>query len=511
MGGRHREGNSIMARIKRRPQWEHPGPKVDPFSKLPPEMIQYLTNFVKVREVLGWMRVCKRWKEVLKHPAMGTFWRRASVHAGVPDYCVRNLMPECNAVDEVFHQARYYTDHIARIRPETKLLRGIHPFESTSKCEYAGDGYFVKTVDYQSLEEEETVIGELCPHRRTIQKVASFTGKYGEVTYASVCVGHIIWQTSEGYWFRYNLKDGSFSRLFERLLKKEMGDSVGHCRHCMFILVANSESIMHGYNWTLRFFKIEEDKVVESKHSPKIPSKITQYIPRPVKAHILSDDNCKSHRLVIQGGTGACVFEVTHNREEDKIEISSKPVATLNPFYDSDIAVMVVTTTSEMVMSLDGTFVGLLTSIVYPHASGLCLHFFDVNTYERTLSVKIKWAEGFNDCRLLAVSQLYAVVAVGHTNGLVNIVHCRSGNVVSSLSPMAKGLPPVIPMAKLMQVHMQGAYGEECLVNIKGKLNIAILFRKGVGNIEGVFYDPFPPSLALLEDSNRAESDVDSG
>lgn len=510
LSGRQIGGFGRAAKKPKQLAWEPPGPKVDPFFKLPAEMAQHLSNYLSVRDVLRWARVCKRWKEMLRHPALSGFWRRACEYAGVPDYYLQRFLPECSAVDDLFHQARNYTNHIARIRPETKLLKGTHPFESTSKCQYAGKGYFVKTVDYQSLEKEETAIGELCPHRRTIQKVASLTGKHGEVTYASVCTNHIIWQTSEGYWFRYNLENGLFSRLFEKLIKKEMGDSVGHCRHCLFVLIANSVSVVHGYNWQLRFVKIEDENVIESVHTPHIPSKITQFIPRPVKAHIISNDGCKTHRLIVQGGTGACIFDVTHDSEEKKIEISNKPIATLNPFYDSEAAVMVVTTTSEMMLSLDERFVGILTSIVYPYASGLCLHFFDLKSYERTLSVKIKWIEGFNDCRLLAVSQLYAVVAVSHSDGLVKIVHCRSGKVVSSHSPLAKGLPPVIPMAKLMLVHMQGIYGEECLVSIKGKLNIAVFYRKGVGNIEGVFYDPFPPSLALLEDSKRFDSDTDN-
>ena len=500
-----RQIGGFAARRRKKPAvWEPPGPRVDPFTKLPAEMVQYLSNFLSVRDVLGWRRVCKRWKEMLANPAMSAFWRRAGEHAGVPEYCIQRLQPECRAVDDVFHQARHYTDHVARIHPETKVLRGTHPFESTTKCHYAGGGYFVRTVDRQSLEKEEMAIGELCPHQRTIHKVASVTGKYGEVTYASLSANNIVWQTTEGYWFRYSLEDHSHSRLFEMLIKKQNGDSVGHCRHCLLMVIANSESVLHNYNWKLRFFKFEDDgSVVQSTHNPPIPSKITQFIPRPVKALIVSDNNCKSHRLVVQGGTGACVFGVSHNSREKKIELSGKPT-TLNPFYDSDIPVMVVTTTSEIVLSLDESFVALLTSIVYPHNSGLCLHFFDLDTYRRSLSIKIKWAGEFNDCRLLAASRLYAMVGVGHSNGVVKIVHCRSGSVISSVSSLSKGLPPVIPMAMLTMVHMVGVYGEECLSDIKGKLNTVVFYRKGTGNMEGLFYDPFPPSLALLENSGRA-------
>ena len=509
--GRPRGGVSLKKKKKQQqPAWEPPGPRIDPFTVLPVDMIQQVSNYMSVRQVLRWRRVCKRWKEAVHNPAMSAFWRRASMRAGLPEYCVQKLLPQCSAVDELFRQARSFTDHVARIRPETKRLNGIHPFESTRKCVYAGEGYFVKTVDRQSLEKEETAIGEMCPYSRTIQRVASVTGQYGDVVKATVMANHIVWHTSEGYWFRYHLVEETASRLFDTLIKSENLDSVGYCRHCLFVVIICSESPTHNYNWKMRFFKVEGDKVIESVHTAPIPSKVAQYIPRPVEALIISTDGCKTHRFIAQGGTGACVFDLTHDFQEKKIEMSSKPVTILDPFYDCQIPVMVVSSTSSLVLSPDERFAALLTSIIYPYASGLCLHFFDMKTYKRTLSVRLNWEDTFNDCGLIAISELYAVVGIGHGHGHVKIVHCRSGNVVSSIGPIAKGLPPVPPMSRNTYVSMLGAYGEEHLVDIRGKLNMVVLYRRGEGNVEAVYYDPFPPSFALLEDSSRFDSDTDN-
>ena len=510
LGGR---GFSLKKKKKQEPEpevqkppvepWEPPGPKLDPLTQLPPDIVQYLTNFLSVRVVLSLRRVCKAWKEILVTPALSGFWRRASVYAGVPPRYVRRFQAQFDTVDGVFHQARLHTDHIARIHPEAAPLNGFYPFESTSRCLYAGDGYFVRTLDNQCLEKEETVIGELCPQRRTIQKVSSIhTGKDGEVNFAAVFADHIVWLTSEGYWFKFSLESHTHSPLFgERVIKREDGDGVGFCRHCLFVIVANSENIMHVNHWKLRFFKVEGDDYIEALHRPRIPHNITQYMPKPVKPHLVSIDGCRSHRLVVQGGTGGCVFDVTHDSEEKKIEIS-KSLATLNPFYDLEIAVMVVTALSHFVLSPDERFVALLVSIVYPYNTGLCLYFFDLENFQRTLSVRIRWPEGFNDCQLLAVSELYAVLAVGHNDGMVKLVHCRSGDVISSFSPLwKKGLLPMTQNLKIWRVQMEGVHEQECLSEVTGKLNIVVLYHKPNGNLKGVFYDSLPPSLAELEDN----------
>ena len=509
LGGRQRGGFSFKKRRKP-PQWEptDTGPKLDMFTKLPPDIIQHITNYLRVSDVLEWRTVCKAWKEMLANPALAAFWRRATVYAGLPAEWVKRLQSEFKCVDGVFHQARLYTDHIARVRPEREILKGHYPFESSSRCVYAGQGYFVKTLDRQCLEEEETVIGELCPRRRTILKVASVKGRYGDATYAAVFANHVVWQTTEGRWLRYNLETHTHSRLFERIVQKDSGDGVGFCRHCLFLVIGSSETITHSYHWSLRLLKVEGDTLIDYTHKAPIPNKLTAYMPRPVKPIVVSWDGCKTHRLVVQGGTGACVFKVTHDVKQRKIEVS-KSLATLNPFYDLDhIAVMVVTTTSHILLSPDETFIAFLTSLVYPYNTGLCLHFFNLKTFARMLSVRIKWPEGFNDCKLLAVSPLYAVIAVGHSDGVAKIVHCRSGNIISSITPLSKSRPLAFSMAKHTHVNMHGAYGEECLSDIRGKLSIAVMYRRGNGNMEALFYAPFPPSLALLEESHR-DSDSD--
>ena len=508
LGGASKGGIGMKKKIEE--TREPPKQQLDRLSSLPPEIVQYLTKFFHVRTVLQWRLVCRAWRDMLLSPAMSGFWRRASRHAGVPPDTIRRLQPQCDSVDAIFQQARLNTDHIARIRPHSKFLRGVYPFEGTSRCLYAGNGYFVRTLDAQSLEEEETVIGQLCPHKRTIQKVASVhVGKQGELQFAANFANHIVWMTNEGHWFKYDLENRTHSRLVDRAVKKADKGSIGFCRHCLFFMVTSSEMIMHAYYWKLQFFKVEGEEVIEAIHRPPMPSKITQYMPRPVKPHLISKDGCRSHRLVVQGGTGGSVFDVTHDSEARTIDITES-LATLNPYYDLQIAVMVVTAISEIVLSPDEKFVALIASIVYPYNTGLCLYFFDLTTFERTLWMRIKWREGFDDCQLIAVSSLYAVISVGHSDGIVKVIHCHSGDIVSSFGPITSNrLPPVVYSSRLKHVSTLGVHGQECLSDIRGKFSIAVVYRKGTGNLEAVFYDPYPPSLALLE-AGRRDSDSDN-
>lgn len=485
----------------------------DFLSNLPPEVVLKVTAYLPVKDVLKCLAVCRNWNGILSVGELAPFWRRACHHAGLPDYYIREHMPNCKYPSELFHEARLHKDKVALCKPEIHTVTGSHPLESTTKCEYAGQGFFVKTVDYTSLQNEETVIGELCPENKTVLKRDTLTGSYGQVTWAAVTSGNIIWMTQDHHWWRYNIKSRTFHKLVIGRQQRSMGDTIGYCRHCLFLVVAGTENTMHGYSWQFQFLKIDEkDRATEHKAKTPIPPGITQFIPRPVKAHLIpEDDNCSSHQLIIQGGTGACVFRVTHDKEEG-MKLSPKPIGTLNPFFDSDAAVMVVNTTSEMTLSHDEELIGMVTSVVYPYASGLCLHIFDVKTYERIISVKVDWKDSFNDAEVLCFSRLYAIVGVGHSKGVVKVVQCHTGRILLSHQGLSRGLPPVIPMARLLFVHYQGSYGDESLVDVRSPFTVLVLYRKGIGNIEGVYFHPFPQLASrnhIIELEEESEDDRD--
>ena len=422
--------------------------------------------------------------------------------------------------NELFLSVRQHELHVTKLEPELKVMSGIHPFESTSKCEHAGQGYFVKTVDYSSLKSEETVIGRFSPEKKIVEKMDTLLGSFGEVNWATVCAGNILWTTNRGFWFRYHLETFSFHKMFDRgRVNRSMGDSIGHCNHCFFLVVAGAENTMHGYNWQMHFIRYdkgrEKEPAIERRLKTTIPPGITQFIPRPVIAYFLPDDeSCSSHRLLIQGGSGACVFRLEHSGPEG-IRLSPKPIGSLNPFYDSEAAVMVVNTTSEITLSNDERLMGIVTSVVYPFQSGLCLHIFNLNSYERIISLKVDWKDDFNDAEVLALSELYTVLGIGHSKGAVKIIQSRTGKVLLEKYGLSRGLPPVIPMARLLLVHFQGVYGEECLSDVHSPLTLVAFYRKGIGNIEGAFFHPFPkaesnikPSLGDLEDSEDADREM---
>ena len=471
---------------------DHEESGLDLVSKLPPEVFLKITEYLAVSDALRCARVCKNWNELLSLPDMSPLWRRACKYAGLPNYYLKRNSTNPN---KLFHQLRQHLHNINKLTPEISSVIGAHPLESTTKCEYAGQGMFIKSIDYSSLDKRETVIGELCPEKKNIIKRDTMIGDYGQVVWAASIADNIVWHTEDSHWFRYDINERTFHKLFTIGLQRGMGDTIGHCRHCFFIVLAGTENTMHGHSWQFAFIKMrhiyDTNPLYQQVKTP-IPPGITQFIPRPVKAHLVADDeNCSSHRLIIQGGTGGCVFKVHHNGP-DGIKLSPKPIGTMNPFYDLDAAVMVVNTTSEMILSHDEKLVGMVTSVVYPFLSGLCLHIFDVDTYERIVSVQVDWTEGFNDAEVICLSRLYTLLGVGHSKGVVKVINSRNGKILLTYRGLSRGLPPVIPMARLLFIHYQGAFMEDCLVDVQSPFTLVVLYRKGTGNMEGLYFHPFP-------------------
>lgn len=492
----------------------------DIISRLPPEVVLNVTRYLTLRDVLTCCLVCSCWQDLFTSEEMAPFWRKVNRDAGFPDnYLTCKGIPDHRLLHEIHKHKRT----VSELKPEIKKMTGRYPFESTTKCEYAGKGFFVKTIDYSSLESVETVIGELCPEERTIKKLDTMVGDHGPVTFTTVIGGDVVWQTKDRYWFKYDINKRTFHTMFTTDGDRNTGDTIGYCRHCMFIVIGGTENCMHGYSWNFIFIKLEKDRDCRNPQQQlfkfPIPPGITQFIPRPVTAHLVpEDDNCSSHRMIVQGGTGGCVFEVTHKSTssslEEGIKLSPKPIGTMNPFYDSDIAVMVVNTTSKMILSHDEKLIGMVTSVVYPYNSGLCLHIFDVDSYQRIVSVKVDWAERYNDTEVLCLSKLYTVLGVGHSRGVLKVVNSFNGSIILTHSELSRGLPPVIPLARLLFVHYEGVYSEECLVDLSSPFTLVVLYRKGVRNLEALYFHPFQKktksvSAVLLEEESEDDRDDD--
>lgn len=485
---------------------------------LPPTALQTIAEYLEVRDVLRCMTVCRGWFELFRYGEIfEAFWCRTYRYMGLSAAYIQEHVPRCEFPSDLYAEIIRHRDHVKGILPEVKVLTGPFPFDSSTKCEHAGDGYFVKTVDFCSLDHEETVVGQLCPQRRVITKLDAMGGAYGEVKWAGISAGHVVWNTSKDYWFRYDLQNATFDDLFPEVkVAKSSGDTIGHCKNCLFFVLAGTENEMHGYSWHLHFLKVDQEKRRTLEHQCKlpVPPSATQFIPKPVTAHITSSDGCLTHRLFIQGGSGTCVYGVQH-QPPIGISLSREPLAMLNPFYDTGAAVMMANTTSPLRLSRDDQLAAIVTSVVYPFSSGLCLHIFDLTSCERVVSVKVNWAEKYNDAEILAFSGLYTVLGVGHSRGVVKLVQSRTGKVLLEKAGIGGGLPPVIPMARLLFCHYQGVYCEESLSDIFSLMTLAVLYRKGVGNIQGLFLDPFPkppdaerPTLGELGDSEDADWEV---
>lgn len=474
---------------------------------LPLDVVLHLTEVMAVPDVLRCMAVCRAWHRTLTRPEMARFWQRACEFVCLPRYWLSEEMRTLRSPQEMFQAAREHRAHVCAITPSLKRFAGSHPFESTLKCKYAGEGFFVKTIDYPTLDHEETIIGRLCAETAEIVRVDTVAESYGEVQWASLVGRNVVWCTAKpkAALFRYDLDTRESARLQQGQLLQGCSETLGHCQRCLLFVVVGTENSLHGYSWRLHFLRFAAPGAAaatctpaQSRYTVSIPPNHTQFVPRPVKALFLpEDDCCCSHRLILQGGASACVFHI-ENGENGEVRLNSRPIASLNPFHDSDVTVMVVNMSSEMVLSWDGQLVGMVTSIVYPFISGLCLHIFDLGSYRRIISVCVDWKDSnFSDAEVLAVSGLYTIIGVGHSRGVVKVVESRSGRVlVEQCGLGGRSLPPVLPISHLLQVHFQGVFNEQALVDVLSPLQLVVLYRKGQRNMEGVFFHPFPKQLS---------------
>ncbi len=479
---------------------------VDFLSELPPELVLHIINHLKVPDVLKCLRVCKRWHHKLCLGEMAKFWRRACEYSGLPvEYIKKQLINSKKDPNELYRNIIHHKSIVASQKPEVGPITGTYPFDATHKCEYAGNGYFIRIIESKS-EDDEIAFGEFCSEKRSIVMLDSHRarGKCGEVIWTHHMAGNVMFQTGKGRWFRYNIADQRLIELTFGKHDKGRHYTIGYCQHCLFLVFVSTENSMHSYHWILYFLNFSDgrdDKPLELRHKTPIPPGTTQYIPSPAKGHLLPlkpGDCSQGHQLIAQGGNGACVYNVTHSNEEG-IQISPKPVGKLDPFFDINIAVMVVNTTSEMTLSADEKIIGLITCIVYPFKSGLCLHLFDTRTFERISSVKLDWKKGFDDGYVLAVNRLYAALAVSHDDGCIKLMHAHTGECLLNITGLQHGPPPIVPMSRLVLIHYQGTYDEESMLNMFGPLGLVIVYRQGIKNLQGVWFAPqralVPPSL----------------
>ena len=477
---------------------------------LPLAAVLGVTEALPVPDALRCLAVCKSWNRTLVQPSMSRFWRRVCLHVGLPRYLLNDAMQRFRPPQELYQGAREHRVHVSSIAPALKRFTGSHPFESTLKCEYAGEGFFVKTIDYPTLDHAETIVGRLCTETGEIVRVDTIPESEGEVDWASMAGRSVVWSTGKATdraaLYYYNVETRESGRLFRGQLLSAPDSMLRHCPQCFLFLDVRANSSLHGCSWRLHFYRFNEvgGAPVQLVSTVSIPPSITQFTPRPVSAHFLPcDEGCTKHRLLVQGGTGACMFILEES--DGEINFDPQPIAAFNPFFDSDTTAMVVNMTSEMIVSCDRTLVGMLTCVVYPFVSGLSLHIFDLDSYRRKSSVRVEWTEAFNDARVLAVSGLYSIIGVGHSRGVVKVVESRSGRILVQQTGLGRGLPPVVPITRLLTVHYLGVFNEEALLNIFSPMRLILLYRKGVRNIEGVFFHPFPKAIVVEEASDREE------
>ena len=459
---------------------------MDFFSNLDLDLVLNITLHLSTDDVLRCLVVCKGWSDMLRSKAFDPFWRRACEETGLSDPVQKAQQQKVASFYELFLIARRFGRVIASHTPQVKVLTGSpYPFDSTMNSEHAGQGYFVKHIDMLSVEYKETVIGKYNEETGIISKVGSKPGTHGWLLWSGMSARNVLWATTDGVWFGFEIDTEVFYTLLPHRKLSLGHEAVGCCENCLFVAIVSVESKLRGNVFSLQLLRLDSgmETPVEWKHDIPFAKGLSSFMPKPVSALITPEGgSCSSHLLMLQSGYCVAVYRVEYKSETKEINIpTTTPLAILNPYDDSDIAVMVVNNTSRLTLSRDKKFLGMLTSIAYPYHSGLFIHLWSADTFKRVSSVKVDWSKGeFSDPHLLSLGGLYSAIAVGHSFGCLKIVASRTGKVFKEHTMYARALQSVLPFIFEVTVDYIGVLSDACL-NDLSPVRVKMLFRDSRG------------------------------
>ena len=459
---------------------------MDFFSNLDLDLVLNITLFLTTDDVQRCLRVCKGWADMLRSKAFDPFWRRACEEAGLTEPIQKAQQQKVASFYELFLVARRFGRVIASHTPQLKVLTGSpYPFDSTMNSEHAGQGYFVKHIDMLSVEHKETVIGKYDEEKGIIAKVGSKPGTNGWILWSGVSAKNVLWATTDGVWLGFEIDTEVFYTLLPHRKLSLGHEAVGCCENCLFLAIVSVESKLRGNVFSLQLLRLEPgmETPVEWKHDIPFVKGLSSFMPKPVSALIVPvGGTCSSHFLMLQSGYCVAVYKVDYNSEAKEITLSADPLAILNPYEDSDIAVMVINNMSRLTLSRDKKVLGMLTSMAYPYHSGLFIHLWSIDTFKRVSSVKVDWSKGeFSEPRLLSLGGLYSAIAVGHSYGCLKIVSSRTGKVFMEHTMYARALQAVLPFVFEVTVDYIGVLSDACLNDLTLPLKFKMLFRDSRG------------------------------
>ena len=456
---------------------------------------------------------------MLRSKAFDPFWRRSCEETGLSDPVQKAQQQKVSSFYELFLIARRFGRVIASHTPQMKILTGSpYPFDSTMNSEHAGQGYFVRHIDMLSVEHKETVIGKYNEASGIIKRIGSKPGIHGWIVWSGLSGRNVLWATTDGVWLGFEIDTEVFFTLLPHRKLSLGHEAVGCCENCLFVAIVSVESKHRGHVFSLQLLRLDPgtETPVEWKHEIPFAKGLSSFMPKPVSAVILPEGGvCSSHLLMLQSGYCVAVYRLEYKSETKEINLSTTPLAILNPYYDSDIAVMVVNNTSRLTPSRDRKVLGMLTSIAYPYHSGLFIHLWSMDTFQRVSSVKVDWSKGeFSDPQLLTLGGLYSAIAVGHSYGCLKIVASRTGKVFMEHSMYARALQSVLPFVFEVTVDYIGTLGDTCLNDLTSPAKVKMLFRDSRGrdraNMRMLQFNPprGPNVVATVADSAGNDSDA---
>ena len=457
-------------------------PRLDFFSNLDLDIVLKIVSFLHWKDVLRCMCVSKGWNEILRLKYLDSFWKEACSSIGLNKAVIAVQKRKFGSCSEVFFAAKAFGDVIASHAPRMKVLNSFFPFDSTTHCEHAGRGYFVKHVSLQCVDSVQFVIGHMSAESDAIVALGAMNTQLGGwMSWTGMCGGHVMWCLSSGHWYGFGVKQRNFYLFMTDRNLRYNNETAGGCPKCRTLALASVESKFRGYSWKLEMLRFEgkdATKPVKWIKGFDYPEGLSQFMPKPVTV-IVSPENgcCESHLVFLQSGYGTAAYRLTYDSASQTFDLSNC-LKVMDPYSESGIAVMMVNNTTRIRLTADHRYLGIVTSLAYPKRTALYLTMWNIyRNFRKVSSVLIDWKENYSEPTLVSLGGVYSAISSGYLYGIFKIFESQTGKIVLDQTGVSRAIQATQPFVFDVTYDYFGAINEECLSEIVSPLPFRVIFR----------------------------------
>ena len=450
-------------------------PRVDYISKLPPELVLKILQYVDVTDAIHCRVVSRSWYAIIS--SFSGYWKEACGRIGLSPLAVEKLARVSDdfpsLVVAALRQKQWLISSSSRhgqfVSLPSKASCNVHiraliarsnklGIEGSVSHQYCFIGrMYVLTSDLISPDiysvsasdetSEKTVTKVFC-NPKTSGSISDYmttlSSSPGQVLWAKASPDYVLlFRHLKGEWIGYCPLSNEivlhwkspFKMSFSPFHVASSSTHIACCEACFLVCVAQASSRTSAV-WELQILKIgkgSSEPEIASKRTTLVTlrpgEQIVDWVLTPSLSHAGTEQPgfCKLHRLLCQSDTFVCAYEVDLDKPETKMIIKSATAQVPSCRCHVLEPTTKLPTVSSLKISQDHQLLG---NVVLPFH----LYIWDTQTLQLLTSVELKWAQERHakELGIIALGHLYSVV---HTNdgkpgSFIHIISTKTGELV---------------------------------------------------------------------------------